>query len=996
MHYTTGNGLASNFVYNVTQDKKGYIWLATVNGLQRFDGEKFITFRHSRNRPSSIPFNNVAVVYADRKDRVWLINEDNSVGIFNASQFAYQRVAINMPARSMNVYAPARLMEDWDGRLILFIAGQAPFMLNERTFVFEPAGQSIPYPKGWFFYDFTCDSASRTYWFGADSGLAVYNTRTRHLNYPGNNPDRNPVIESFAGHKRIGAIEAQSGKGYFACSSWPLNSAWPYAHWYELASGKHSQIMINNQIDGVYTEIHGWFTQKSGKKWIYGLPFIAEFDPSHTSMNFLAPSPADNNQLRFDNAHHLFEDKQQNLWLSTSNGIFVFNPDLQPFTTYHLVRPGRKQFIDKSITSVTRVMNNQVWVGSWGKGLYCYDLQFNPIMPPAALAPWYDAMTIWSIHEHSRTKKIWIGEQTGYMKVYDPSTQKATSLFLPIFEQRTIRQIAEDREGNLWLGTQGGLLVKWDLKASGGDHRKGYSVVHRLGLIHKINVDPDGSLWVATLGKGIYHIDPATGRILDHIMSSQGSGKWRLGNDSPTDILRYNDSILIVANTSITKLNTKRKTSTIITTDDGLPTNTAYYLQKDEQGRVWIALQNGLCRWNLDKNNFTLFDKRDGITDENLNSGGAFKIRPDQLIFTTEHNFLVFTPSQVLRESAPPDVTITGIHVMGRRQSTDSILSMPKLELDHQNNSISIEYASMNFLGQNQLTYYHMLEGIDQDWVRTTEHRAIYNYLPYRNFVFKVKCTNADGLESTHTTTLLIQVKPPFWRSYWFMGMMVFLAIGFLYWLDRVRMQRLRATESIRTKIATSLTEDMSNTLSSINISSELAKTKVDHDAGRTREYINHISETSNRMVQSLYDMVWSINPHNDQLHKMLDRMKLHLQEQEHLSGIHMGFEADPEINEQESDMQHRYELLSIFKEAVGNAIKHANARHIFVQLRHRKGTLILEVQDDGKGFDLEQTGLGRGLNDMRRRAAIINGRLEISTSPMNGTYIRLEMPLRT
>src|SRR5690606_13282950 len=121
-----------------------------------------------------------------------------------------------------------------------------------------------------------------------------------------------------------------------------------------------------------------------------------------------------------------------------------------------------------------------------------------------------------------------------------------------------------------------------------------------LGLIQRLYIDWDGTLWVATLGWGTYQIDPANGHILHHITKETAS--WKTGNDSPTDIIRYNDSLLLLATNSITVLNTRSKTSRIISSDDGLPSNSAYFLQMDKRGMVWIGMQNGLCRWNLPKN----------------------------------------------------------------------------------------------------------------------------------------------------------------------------------------------------------------------------------------------------------------------------------------------------------------------------------------------------------------------------------------------------------
>jgi signal transduction histidine kinase len=287
-----------------------------------------------------------------------------------------------------------------------------------------------------------------------------------------------------------------------------------------------------------------------------------------------------------------------------------------------------------------------------------------------------------------------------------------------------------------------------------------------------------------------------------------------------------------------------------------------------------------------------------------------------------------------------------------------------------------------------------MLEGLDKSWQPASEtSQAIYSHLPAGIFTFKVKAENAEGV-SGDITELVIKVQPPFWRTWWFLGLVILACIALFYWLDRLRMQKIKATESVRTRIATSLTEDLSNSLSSINISSELAKTKVDVDPQRTKEYINQISEASNRMIESVYDMVWSINPQNDTMKHTIDRMKIYAAEIENIYGLEIFFEIREEVESLDLDMEYRYELLSIFKEALDNVGRHSQARHAHVNLKLLKGKLIMLIEDDGKGFDVDDAAVKRGVTDMRRRAAAINASYYIESEINTGTVVKVVMPV--
>ena len=129
--YSTANGLVSNHVNAVGQDKKGYIWLATTNGLQRFDGREFITFKHHPNQPNSIPSNNLATMFCDSKGRVWIINEENQIGLFDNERFTCKEVEVDMPPRSLNIFHTSIFKEDWKGTLYLLMIGKGVFRLDE-------------------------------------------------------------------------------------------------------------------------------------------------------------------------------------------------------------------------------------------------------------------------------------------------------------------------------------------------------------------------------------------------------------------------------------------------------------------------------------------------------------------------------------------------------------------------------------------------------------------------------------------------------------------------------------------------------------------------------------------------------------------------------------------------------------------------------------------------------------------------------------------------
>jgi signal transduction histidine kinase len=415
-------------------------------------------------------------------------------------------------------------------------------------------------------------------------------------------------------------------------------------------------------------------------------------------------------------------------------------------------------------------------------------------------------------------------------------------------------------------------------------------------------------------------------------------------------------------------------------------------MEKDKQGYLWVSMTSGINRVNPKNNIFIHFDRVDGIANDLFILAASYTLPDGRLLFGADNQLVCFDPSKVLINDPAPQVHITGFSLMNKSLQLDSLLQKNRIELAPDDNSIAIEFSALRYNGTFLIRY--MLEGLDKDWkVADKNNQAVYSYLPPGTYTFMVRSEDAEGNPSTVITNMVIRVRPPFWKTWWFLGLVIFAATAVLFWLDKLRMQKLRATESVRTRIATSLTEDMSSSLTNINISSELAKTKVDTDRNRTKEYIGQISEASNRMVQAMYDMVWSIDPKNDTVSDTIDRMKSFAGEIENTYPISVDFDIDRQVERLQLDMERRYELLCIFKEAVTNAAKHSDGRHIKVSIRYNRPKLMMMVIDDGKGFGMDDAAmLGRGISDMRRRAGAINAILYIESEINTGTVVKLEL----
>jgi signal transduction histidine kinase/ligand-binding sensor domain-containing protein len=991
-HITPSNGLASNVVNDVIQDEEGYMWIATISGLQRYDGNRFLSFRHEAGNPHSIPHNHIEALLLDKDKNLWILTVFGQIGTFDKKKFNYKPSSTKV--KDENTLRGAKfLFDDADGNLFLHLIPHELLTFKKSTNEFSASNNFISIPDRWRVWSIIPDKNNKNYWMAGDSGIAMYNAATKQLNYRGHNPGDVHAIDDLSEIRFASQLRLDSKNRIWFITWSTITGAGPFVYCFD----PFRRGMAINKLS-LYTFLQSYhetspiFEQKNGKLWLFGLPFLAEFEEKKKQFHPIPNHYLHEQSISFEKVHSLFEDKEENIWIATSdNGIFLFNPSAQLFNSVtHLNRlsnlPGRE-----AVLSFIETDNRQLLVGVWGEGIYRYDHNMNNI-PVAIKGIDENIYSAWNMQRKSNGE-IWMGLQGGMILVYDQVQGHAKIYTPPIIQARTIRQLAEDKFGNMWLGTHSIGLFKWNAHETSKKFEDRITAVPGIPrtLIHKMIVDSKGFLWVCTIVDGIYKIDTRTDSVVEHITSKGPPGK-RLLDNSVGDVMEYNDSTILIVSTGLNIYNTRRNQITHITNAEGLPSPYIMCIQKDKSGNLWLGLINGLCRLDLQKRNFSYYDRTDGIRNDKFIVSSSYLLKDGRLLFGTRNDFIVFDPDKARSTAMPPFVSITDIKLSASSLKLDSIQKLPELDLHYSDKSISIDFASLSYLKKNKLSYYYKLEGIDKDWIAADNtQRAVYTYLPSGSYTFMVRAKNMDGVFSQQLTTLKLKVNPPFWKTWWFLGLVIIALVVFLYWLDQQRMNRIKATESIRTRIATSLTEDMTNSISSINISSELAKTKVDKDAERTKEYISQISDTSNRMVQAMYDMVWSIHPDNDTMQHTIDRMKAFAADIESAYNTDIVFDIGKSVSKLELDMEFRYELLSVFKEAIMNAAKHADARHIQVVLQFRKRLLRMSIEDDGKGFDLESVVMGRGINDMRRRTSAINATLKIKSYINTGTIIKVE-----
>jgi ligand-binding sensor domain-containing protein len=988
-HYRLADGLASNIVNNVVQDERGFIWLSTQSGLQRFDGNKFITFKSTPGAPGSLPTDEISQVYIDKEKRLWVMTADNKAGIFDTHSFRYTEVPIRETTREkLNI--EKTFLETPDGKLLLhFRKTSKLFHYSPTENVFVPSSL-IPFPASLPVNYIYYDKVSRHYFLSTDSGIVVRSAAGQKTRQQAT--DVNAVLKSTEGERYVNYLYIDASRNVFF-EQWPKENTHPILTVVNLKSAARKRYDLQSDYGLGYHQIKAILEQRNGRQWIYGLPFIAGYTNMAGTLLFLKKDYNKERELKFNQVYDMYEDRQQNIWICTDYGLYLFNPDAQLFHNYTLTTPKRFSVEGKAQTAL-ELANGELWIGYRDLGLFRYDSAMHPLSLPPSLQALTDMKSVWDLHRHSRLGAIWITLRGGQLVVFDPVSRKAQLLSPPQFQSRAIKQVTEDRDGNLWLATQAGNLVKWNAQAGSKNILAGFGLVKKTTEIEKLFTDSKGFVWVATIGEGLLKIEPRTGKVVSHL-TMDGPEGFRLWNNNVKDILQYKDSLLVVAAGVLNLVDLETNKVRHITGREGLPSNSIHSLALDSEGLVWMGTMNGLCVTDINKRSFTVYDQSDGLLNDQFNVAGALRLKNGKLFFTTQESFVVFNPASVQKKQTTGRAYITDFQLRNTSLSVDSLLALKRVDLSYNNNYVAIEFSAFNYSKLTKLDYYYQLEGFDTAWIKSdNRHQAIYNYLPPGKYQFRLKTKNLVGEESPEMVYLNMKVHPPFWLTWWFFCLIVLGIIAILYILYRERIRQLVTLQNVRSDIASHLHQDVSTTLNNINVLSHIAKLKADKDIVRSKELIDEISGKSYNMMMSMDEILWSIDPVNDTMEKTLVRIFEFARTLETNYDTSIDIMVHEKVKQLRLNMKLRHNFFLVCKALLQDLAQHAANKNILVDIDLVWSRIVLKVLRTGDESNESKENLQALRERLQQNAGMLNASLAFEVGKRD-TSIVLSIPVK-
>lgn len=984
-HIDTRNGLAGEEVTGFAQDSKGFIWITTDNGLQRFDGESFVTYRHDSKESNSLYGDENFLPLFDKENNLWLNDANSIINIFNthtgkAIKISLGRVTEEKGDDRFVTYCK-------DGRGILWLCSSRA--LYRYSNIKKIAEKIAVFPDSLIarnIWSMTCDTTTGDLWIGTEFCLIQYNKRQNVFFDFHYNPE----------HAQIFNVHSEPYCIYIDCRRNLWFSTWQGELFrYNLPSHFLKQYHFKTTLTlNPNSMVGGIVEDKTGNIWIgANSSDIFYYNPGKDSLQLASKHFIEKPTSNQQNIECMFCDRENNIWIATDFGAYYFNPAKQKIYAVSNDLFDIFSLPASQVETFGQSKDGLIWASSRDGGrLSVFDKQMilikHSLSNTNGVSKKIFGLSV-SAFCNGRDGKLWMAAYNTLMR-YDPVSKKIDTWFAPALNFFVLSMIC-DQDGNIWIGG-GNAIVEMDpisgLKKTFTNFSPGY--ISKPAEILDLLIDAHNDIWIATSGDGLFHFDKQRGTF-DESFTHNENDIHSLCNNQCISLSMYNDSsILIGTANGLSVFNTNNKQFNSLYNTDGMLSNAIHGISADKHGNIFTSTINGLYEIDHATHGYTHYTNEDGILDNQFYTK-IFKTDNGLMLMGGLNSFIYFDPDDLKETFTPPNVQITGYKVFNQQYSNDSVSA---INLSYDKNFITFEYASLYYHSPAKIHYYYKLNGVDKDWVDAGNKRnAVYTGLNNGNYIFEVKCVNNNGIACAQITKMEINISPPYYKTWWFILLCAFIVISVGYLIYDFRRSNQKYLANVRTHIASDLHDDIGSTLNSISVYSEVAGQQMQTNSEQAKTILEKMGYASRSMIDRMNDIVWAINPKNDEFENILQRMQYFAAELLSAKNILFHFDVDEHIQRIKLPMEKRKNFYLIYKEAINNAYKYAEGKNVNVSIAEKDNSLIMIITDNGKGFDMASKSVnGNGLGNMKTRAEEIHAKLDITSWPGKGTRVYLQM----
>jgi ligand-binding sensor domain-containing protein/transcriptional regulator with GAF, ATPase, and Fis domain len=862
---TAEQGLDNRNILSILRDREGFIWVGTIDGLYRYDGYTFRVFRHNPQDETSLIGNYIQNLYQDHEGILW----------------------ISSPQSGLSQYHP-----------------------ETETFTNYLPQPDNPQKLNSNMVNMTVEDQQGILWIGTfGGGLNRYDKSNNTFSHFRHDPED---AQSLSDNRIYSVLEDSQGMIWVGTRNGGLNRL-------DIKSGKFKRYQHdpNNPNSISHNRVYRLFEDHNNTLWVGTRGGgLNQFNRQTESFEHYRHDPNDANSLGSDHVFAIFEDKAGTLWIGAEKGgLNRFNSNKNNFDRYQHNPQDNASQLDNDVFAITQDQIGLIWLGTSGGGISKFDpngarfgLVQNTPNDPSSLSPG-DVHVI--LIDNSGTR--WIGTESGlnrYNKVtgqyqrytHDPNNPQSLS-------DSDVRSLFEDSAGTLWIGTHTGGLNQMNRKNNSFTHyQHNVNDPHSLSddYVRNIIEDNSGSLWMGT-SNGLNRFNPTDKNFTrythsadrpgsisnNHIAAlflsrnntlwvgtSDGLNRYDTQNNNfshyqhdPDEDNSLSHNIVLVISQGpsgvfwlgtwgggVNKFDPDKETFSRFTSEDGLSSNIVYGILNDNQGGLWLGLENGLSFLATD---FSKVKNDIGRRDNCASNIGASTQAVDGRLFFGSNGYCTFYPKQVIKQSQPPNVVFTDFRLLNKivpvnSESLRSPLSQvinhtQSLTLTHLDNVLSFEFAALHFAAPKHNQYKYILEGFNPNWIITgsENRRATFTNLPSGDYIFRVKASNNEGVWNEQGRSIALHILPAPWRTWWAYSIYVLLICTVILAFIRTQRQKVLFERSISRQLEQKVSERTA------------ALEKSNQSITALSEISTEISATLdlNELLNKVYDRVKTLMP---------------------------------------------------------------------------------------------------------------------------------------
>ena len=976
--WTADNGLPQNSIHAIHQTRDGYLWLATSDGLVRFDGVRFTVFNKSNS--SGLTSNRFTSLYEDCHGDLWSGTENGGVTRRSHGVFTTYTTEHGLP---YNVITGVTGDE----------SGQLWVLSINRIMQWQPASgrfQPTDLTHPMVAFGTEAFGSFGGFWGTDDTGLHRFargklTTWTRKDGLPSLNihavaEDRRGTI--WVATRDAGLVRIEGGKVtrvYTGSDGLPSNLLW-------FISGSELKIACADENRNLR---------------------ILRIDP-WGNYSTLKPPTGLLEQLSINQPYlditMLYEDREGNLWIGTQRKG-LYRARKQAIRAYSKA----DGLIDNNVYSIYEDRTGAIWIGAWYMGLSRFkDGVFTNFTKQDGLA----SGLVTAIGE-DQAGHLWVAAygnstQSG-LRVIESLNPRRFTIFDHLSTIDTqVSAIYQDRSGTLWFGSEQGLVRYRDGTLTFWTTKEGLAG----NEVKVIIEDATGDLWIGAYG--------GLTRFKDGRLTSW-TERDGLASNAVRALYQDGEGVLWIGTYDGGLGRFKDGRFTRYTTREGLFNDGVFQILEDAHGNFWMSCNRGIYRVSKQELNEFAEGKRraiasvgygrpDGMLNPECNGGrwpAGIKTRGGKLWFPTQDGVAVVDPEAIPVNSQPPPVVIESLLL----DRTPIAIDRP-VRITPRGENFEIQYTALSFINSEHLKFRYKLENLDHGWVEAgTRRTAYYSHVPPGEYVFKVIAANSDGVWNTVGQSLNVIVLPPFYRTWWFVAIVTFSVAGLVWLTWKYRMAQLQreqaaqhafarqliaSQESERKRIAAELHDSLGQHLIIIKNLALMFLSVAKNDE-QARRQVEEISAEASRAIGEAKEISYNLRPYQLDRVGLTKAVKAIVKAAGAASEIAFSAEID-EINDafpKESEI-HFYRVV---QEGINNILKHSRATAASVSVRRNEDRLHLVICDNGIGFapgalasDSRRGGFG--LVGVTERVQLLGGKPVIHSAPGQGTTISIEITL--